>query len=72
MKSPRTPRTPAAVSSTLAEPDGLEKYSDAVRERIALKAYELHEQQGRQHGRDLDDWMEAEEIVMREIAESGH
>ena len=72
MKPPWTPRPPTAESSTLAEPDGLEKYSDAVREQIAMKAYELHEQRGRQHGRDLDDWLEAEEIVMREIVESGH
>jgi len=68
----RTPRTSAIESSLPVEPDALQKYSDEVRERIAKKAYELHEQRGRQQGRDLDDWLEAEEIVMREIVESGH
>ncbi len=67
MKFPWTPRAPAAESSTRAEPEGLGKYSDAVREQIAKKAYELHELHGSQQGRDLDDWLAAEEMVMREI-----
>jgi hypothetical protein len=29
---------------------------------IRKKAYELHEQSGFQHGRDMDDWLEAEKI----------
>jgi hypothetical protein len=29
-------------------------------ERIAQRAYELYEQQGRQEGRALDDWVNAE------------
>ncbi len=39
-------------------------------ERIAEKAYELYEQRGRQEGRALDDWFEAEAIVMEEIHEA--
>ena len=39
-------------------------------ERIAEKAYELYEQCGRQEGRALDDWFEAEAIVMEEIHEA--
>ena len=35
--------------------------------RIAQRAYERFEERGREHGRDLEDWLEAE----REIAESG-
>lgn len=52
-----------------AEPESMQKYSDEVRERIAKRAYELYEQRGRQDGRELEDWLEAEEIVMREIHE---
>ena len=36
-------------------------------ERISRKAYELWEQRGRQEGNALQDWLEAEEIVMEEI-----
>jgi hypothetical protein len=36
-------------------------------ERIARKAYELFEQRGRVEGRDLQDWFDAEAMVMREI-----
>jgi hypothetical protein len=39
-------------------------------ERIAQKAYELYEQRGMQDGQALDDWLEAEAIVMEEIHEA--
>ena len=39
-------------------------------ERIAKKAYELYEQRGRGEGRALEDWFEAEEVVMEEIHEA--
>lgn len=49
----------------------MQKYSDEVRDRIAKTAYELFEQRGRQDGQDLDDWLRAEEIVMRKVHETG-
>lgn len=30
-------------------------------ERIARRAYELYEERGRQEGRDVEDWMKAEQ-----------
>jgi hypothetical protein len=39
-------------------------------ERISQKAYELWEARGRQDGNALQDWLDAEEIVMEEIHES--
>jgi Protein of unknown function (DUF2934) len=30
-------------------------------ERIARRAYELYEQRGRQEGRDMEDWLKAEQ-----------
>jgi hypothetical protein len=30
---------------------------------IGKKAYELYEKRGREHGCELDDWLEAEKIV---------
>lgn len=53
------------------EPASMQKYSDEVRDRIAKTAYELFEQRGRQDGQDLDDWLRAEEIVMRKVHETG-
>ncbi len=31
---------------------------------IAKVAYELHERRGARHGHDLEDWFEAEKIVL--------
>ncbi len=39
-------------------------------ERIAEKAYELWEQRGCREGHDLQDWFDAEGIVMEEIHEA--
>jgi hypothetical protein len=35
-------------------------------ERIARRAYELYEQRGRQEGRDVEDWMRAEQQLAGE------
>jgi hypothetical protein len=49
------------------EPESMQKYSDEVRELIARKAYELYEQRGRQGERDVEDWLQAEELVRKEM-----
>jgi hypothetical protein len=36
-------------------------------DRIAAKAYELWEQRGRRHGYDLEDWFEAEALVIQSL-----
>lgn len=41
---------------------------EEVRNRIATKAYELYQQYGCRDGRDLDDWLEAERIVAKELS----
>lgn len=35
--------------------------------RIAAKAHELYEARGCCHGKDLDDWLEAERIVTADL-----
>ena len=35
-------------------------------ERIARRAYELYDQRGRQEGRDVEDWMKAEQQLAGE------
>jgi len=37
---------------------------ELLRQRIAEKAHELYECGGCCHGRDLDDWLEAERLVL--------
>lgn len=38
----------------------------SLHERIARKAYELYEQRGQFPGHDVDDWLEAEQVVRAE------
>jgi DUF2934 family protein len=62
------PNVQHAVERDLGpEPESMQKYSDAVRERIAKKAYELYEQRGRQAERDVEDWLKAEELIRTEM-----
>ncbi len=35
--------------------------------RVRMKAYELYEKRNYSHGKDLDDWLEAERIVKEEL-----
>ena len=41
---------------------------EILRQRIAEKAYGLYECRGCCHGHDLDDWLQAEQLVFAEIA----
>jgi len=38
---------------------------EALRQRILEKAYDLFVERGRVHGRDLEDWLEAERLILR-------
>ena len=62
------PDTQHMVERNLSpEPESMQKYSDEVRELIAKKAYELYEQRGRQGERDVEDWLQAEELIRKEM-----
>jgi hypothetical protein len=43
---------------------------EVVHERIARRAYELWDLRGRRHGFDVEDWLDAENLVMDEIHEA--
>ncbi|HEX7767894.1 MAG TPA: DUF2934 domain-containing protein [Nitrospira sp.] len=58
---------PASRPSRPANPIEL---PDGMRDRIAAKAYELWHERGCRQGRDLEDWLDAETIVMEEIHEA--
>jgi outer membrane protein TolC len=65
---PKNPDVQPVVERSLSsEPESMQKYSDEVRELIAKKAYELYEQRGRQGERDVEDWLQAEELVRKEM-----
>lgn len=57
------PSRPSLVADPIELPDGM-------RDRIAAKAYELWHERGCRQGRDLEDWLDAETIVMEEIHEA--
>ena len=58
----RAKRMPSA-GSPIELPDGMW-------DRIAQKAYEFWEERGRRAGHDLEDWFDAESVVMEEIHEA--
>jgi hypothetical protein len=39
-------------------------------EQIRCRAYELYEQRGKAHGREFDDWLQAESEVLGSTRES--
>jgi len=39
--------------------------SEKVMETIRKKAYEIYEKNGRKAGRDLNNWLEAEAIILK-------
>ena len=64
----RTTASNLVVNRTVPpHPAFIQKYSDEVRERIAKKAYELDAQRRRHNVRELKDWLEAEELVRKEM-----
>ena len=57
-------RSPLAASRQAIElPEGMQ-------ERISKKAFELWQDRGYRDGHDLEDWLDAEAIVMEEIHEA--
>ncbi len=40
-----------------------QKETESLHEIIKKKAYELFEKRGGEHGRDVDDWLEAERMI---------
>ena len=56
-------------SPLAASPQAIE-LPDGMRERISRKAYELWQERGCRDGQDLENWLDAEAIVMEEIHEA--
>jgi hypothetical protein len=64
VKKKRSMRSPLAAS-----PQPIE-LSDGMTERISKKAFELWQERGYRDGHDLEDWLDAEAVVMEEIHEA--
>jgi len=51
--------------------NGLENahaFPDSIYVRVAVLAYSMYEQRGRQDGHDIADWIEAEKMIRDEMA----
>ena len=62
-------KKPSMRSTLAASPQSIE-LPDAMRARISKKAFELWQERGYRDGHDLEDWFDAEAIVMEEIHEA--
>lgn len=62
-------KKPTRRSPLAASPQSIE-LPDAMRERISKKAFELWQERGYRDGYDLEDWLDAEAIVMEAIHEA--
>ena len=60
---------PEPVAKT-ASSETLVGLPNGMRERISRKAHELWQERGHRDGHDLQDWLDAEAIVMEEIHEA--
>ena len=54
----------AQAATTSASAQKFMVWPEDRRERIATKAYALWEQRGCRHGDDLEDWLDAEALVI--------
>ena len=69
-RKPTTRKPKGRVAAKTGRAEKPIELPDGMWERISRKAYELWEQRGRQEGSALQDWLDAEEIVMEEIHEA--
>ena len=58
----QTAGTPATVPGATGDiPSGIESLAiEPIHDDIARRAYQLYEERGREHGRDREDWFQAE------------
>ena len=59
-----TPKTPMPIRPSVQTTES----NIDLQEQIRLRAYQLYDQRGREHGRDLDDWLQAESEVTQQKA----
>jgi hypothetical protein len=57
-------KTPAPIRPSVQTTES----STDLQEQIRLRAYQLYEQRGSEHGHDLDNWLQAESEVTQQKA----
>jgi hypothetical protein len=62
-------KKPSMRSPLVVSPQAI-KLPEGMRERISKKAFELWQDRGYRDGHDLENWLDAEAIVMEEIHEA--
>ncbi len=67
--SAQVPMGQMSKHKTVKKPslDGNHQHDEEFYARVARKAYELFDQRGGEHGHDVDDWLEAERLVVEEL-----
>jgi len=63
-----TTRTTRRASSEYPQGATTEGVGPAPRDAVALRAYALFEQRGREPGRDVDDWLRAEHEIREALS----
>ena len=54
-----------AISERASEEEESERARAYAREQISSRAYQIYQERGYSHGRDVEDWLEAERQVGR-------
>ncbi len=57
-------------SASIRRASSVDINSPEIRQYVEKKAYELYEQRGYTNGNDLQDWLAAEQIVVKELAKN--
>ena len=65
-----TVKKKTSMRSPVTAPSRSIELPDGIRSRISSKAFELWQERGYRDGHDLEDWFDAEAIVMEEIHEA--
>jgi hypothetical protein len=65
-----TVKKKTSMRSPVRAPSRSIELPDGIRSRISNKAFELWQERGYRDGHDLEDWFDAEAIVMEEIHEA--
>jgi hypothetical protein len=72
-RSLRTPSTPALPGDLAAVPrDGVPETAVIDSSDIAIEAYGLYLERGREDGHDLEDWLVAEQRIRERLHGAGH
>jgi DUF2934 family protein len=66
-----TPDPDEVVAGPAAVPERDRAPEQFRMNRIAARAHEIYEARGGEHGKDMDDWLQAEREIDAEIAAAG-